>query len=67
MYCILKLNGCSFLEHPCEIDNGECEHVCNKLPDGFGCTCNEGFEIAGDEKSCNKSKMLYNFNNLAYV
>uniref|UniRef100_W4VRI0 Putative yolkless n=1 Tax=Corethrella appendiculata TaxID=1370023 RepID=W4VRI0_9DIPT len=33
-------------------DDHPCEHKCIKSPDGPVCECNDGFELAGNKKSC---------------
>jgi len=38
--------------HPCDVGNGGCEQVCVKDGDNAVCFCEEGFELAPDDKSC---------------
>ena len=35
-----------------------CEQICINLPGSFTCGCNDGYVLAADGTSCNKSKPL---------
>ena len=44
--------------HPCDkADKGGCEHTCNKKGDEAECSCDDGYLLAQDGKSCEKSKL----------
>ena len=46
-----------YIVHPCDKESkGGCEHVCNKKGTELLCTCNEGYKLKADEKSCEKSE-----------
>ena len=46
-----------FVVHPCEKeDNGGCQHKCNKQGSEASCSCNEGYQLNADTKTCDKSK-----------
>ena len=32
--------------------NGDCHQVCNNFDGGFSCSCNEGFELTSDNRTC---------------
>ena len=36
----------------CLTGNGGCEHICTNTAGSFSCSCNNGFTLAGDGKSC---------------
>ncbi len=36
----------------CSTGNGGCEHVCTNTIGSFSCSCDNGFTLAGDGKSC---------------
>lgn len=36
----------------CETNNGGCSHVCHHTSSGPVCTCNFGFRLEEDQKSC---------------
>jgi len=38
--------------HPCNYDNGGCEHMCNPAGSYGRCSCKEGFRLEADGKSC---------------
>lgn len=38
--------------NPCEFSNGGCAHKCHYDQDTVHCTCNEGFYLLEDGKSC---------------
>ena len=37
----------------CEVDNGGCEHICVNTATSVQCSCNAGYELDSDGKSCN--------------
>jgi hypothetical protein len=37
----------------CGVDNGGCEQICTNTIGSFNCTCNAGFELAYDRRTCN--------------
>ena len=48
----------SSLVHPCEKETkGGCDHICNKKGDEVLCSCNDGYKLDGDAKSCIKSML----------
>ena len=36
----------------CSTNNGGCEHVCTNTQGSFSCSCNSGFTLSTDGKSC---------------
>ena len=41
--------------HPCDKKTkGGCAHKCNKKGDGVFCSCNKGYILEKDNKSCKK-------------
>ena len=42
-------------------NNGGCDHVCNKDGDKAKCSCREGYELAEDANTCDKSKYSQNW------
>lgn len=49
--------------HPCDLgDNGGCQHVCSKKGSDVLCSCEEGFELGDDEKTCVKRKNGIQYN-----
>ena len=36
----------------CLTNNGECEHSCTNIDGSYECSCNPGYEIGNDGKSC---------------
>ena len=45
-YCfLLDLNECL-------TNNGKCEHICTNNDGSYECSCNSGYEIGNDGKSC---------------
>ena len=53
------LQSCNlYLAHPCDRkDNAGCQHTCNKNGAGFACSCNKGFKLKKDAKTCEISKL----------
>ena len=44
-----------FLVHPCdEANNGGCNQICNKKNEKHECSCETGFVLAEDKKTCSK-------------
>ena len=37
----------------CGVNNGGCEQICTNTIGSFNCTCNAGFELAYDRRTCN--------------
>ena len=38
----------------CDIDNGNCDQICNDFIGGYSCSCKEGFLLSEvDQRSCN--------------
>ena len=51
-----------YLVHPCDKrTKGGCDQTCNKEGDSFSCSCETGFKLEGDGRSCKKSKNLLIF------
>ena len=47
----------TILAHPCDKPTkGGCDQVCKKDGDKSSCSCNEGYRLEEDGKSCEKSK-----------
>lgn len=49
---------CSYLIYPSDIDecslgNGNCEHICTNTLGSRQCSCDDGYQLDGDEESCN--------------
>ncbi|XP_076462276.1 low-density lipoprotein receptor-like [Babylonia areolata] len=38
-------------ENPCKVNNGGCQHICYRSPDGAICACHSGFELAAGSKT----------------
>ena len=52
---VFLINNIPFLVHPCdEAYNGGCSQVCNKKNEKHECSCEAGFVIGEDGKSCKK-------------
>ena len=48
------------LVHPCDKKNkGGCEQICNKKGDGVICSCENGYKLFDDKKSCVKSMLCF--------
>lgn len=39
-------------KNECEEDPSPCQHTCKNLAAGFQCSCNQGYSLASDSKSC---------------
>ena len=37
----------------CDADNGGCDHTCTDLIPGHVCSCNDGYILDDDSKTCN--------------
>ena len=37
----------------CQINNGGCEQVCTNTESSYECSCNSGYQLAGDGINCN--------------
>ena len=44
----------------CSVQNGGCQHTCRNTKGGFNCSCNEGFILHEDLKSCKESECHFN-------
>ena len=61
-YNILSLNNCQLTrshkicllldEDECTLNTDGCDHNCINTPGSFVCTCNSGFFLALDQKTC---------------
>ena len=52
----------SYLVHPCnypEGENGGCNQKCSTATEEAQCSCNEGFYMTSDGKTCKESKQLW--------
>ncbi|XP_070563431.1 very low-density lipoprotein receptor-like [Ptychodera flava] len=38
----------------CKDDNGGCSHICHDSPNGHTCSCNEGYQLQDDMKTCSE-------------
>ena len=47
--CIKRINGV--------ISKGGCQHKCNNTIGSFICSCNEGFALINDKKTCKGKKL----------
>lgn len=46
-----------FLVHPCdEANNGGCNQICNKRKEKHECSCETGFVLTEDKKTCIKGQ-----------
>ena len=51
-YCfLLDLNECL-------TNNGDCEHICTNNDGSYECSCNPGYEIGNDGKSCDGKQVI---------
>ena len=59
----------SYLVHPCdEANNGGCSQICNKKNEKHECSCEVGFALEEDKKTCQKGKLTYTcLNSIMYV
>ena len=47
-------------EHPCEMkDNGGCQQICVRNSTGSVCSCNTGYELNEDGKTCTKGEQYF--------
>ena len=47
------LKVCSYLDaEECSSNNGGCAHTCTNTPGSYLCTCNDGYTLAPDKRSC---------------
>ena len=37
----------------CEVNNGPCEHICADTFTSFECSCEDGYELNTDGRTCN--------------
>ena len=44
--------------HPCTINNGGCDHECNRDGDEAKCSCKTNFLLGADGVSCTESKPM---------
>ena len=50
-----------------EADEGGCEHTCTNYEGGYYCSCNDGYRLMGDDKSCEGTNiMVYGWRRLLY-
>ena len=53
MSILIKYVG--YLVHPCdEAKNGGCNQICNKREEKHECSCEAGFELGKDKRTCKK-------------
>ena len=50
LICVVKFTPTDMDE--CETSNGGCEQVCNNTEGSFSCTCNKGYILQDDQKTC---------------
>ena len=36
----------------CAIDNGGCDHTCTNVAGSYSCSCNPGYQLQADGKTC---------------
>ena len=36
----------------CQQNNGGCDQLCTNTPSGVNCSCNNGYSLMSDDKSC---------------
>ena len=52
---MLFMHVISILVHACDkTNNGGCSQICNKKNETYKCSCNSGFVLGKDGKSCNE-------------
>ena len=50
----LLFNNISDIQE-CAIDNGGCDHNCTNVAGSYNCSCNPGFQLQADGKTCLQS------------
>ena len=43
----------------CETLSSQCNQTCTNIPGSFGCSCNVGYVLDSDGRSCNGTKMFH--------
>ena len=53
-YCFYRWSYCDFLIDidECDLDNGNCQEVCNNTLGSFECDCRTGFTLQPDGRTC---------------
>ncbi len=52
---LLLINNCQSLVHPCdEGNNGGCSQTCNKINEKHECSCEVGYVLEEDKRTCKK-------------
>lgn len=51
----------------CDTDNGQCDQLCNNYPGGYNCSCNPGYTLDIDGRSCNGNTPLYYYTSIYLV
>ena len=47
----LLISGLTDIDE-CQNSNGHCAHLCTNLDGGFACSCQPGYQLQADRKSC---------------
>lgn len=55
--CLIDI--CNYLVHPCdETRKGGCSQICNKRKGDYVCSCETGFVLAQDTRTCTKGELI---------
>ncbi|KAI0987357.1 hypothetical protein GJ496_001429 [Pomphorhynchus laevis] len=52
---------------PCKHENGGCQQICQPLDDGYKCSCDIGYRLSADRKSCVSYKSIDRVMNKAMI
>lgn len=53
------IDNCNNLVHPCdETIKGGCSQICNKRKENYKCSCETGFVLAKDKRTCTKGELI---------
>lgn len=43
----------------CSNNNGDCQHTCNNEPGSYFCSCDDGYALANNNRSCSGRYLLF--------
>ncbi len=59
---VFLINYFKSLVHPCdEASNGGCSQICNKIKEKHECSCETGFVLGKDKRTCKKGQKYTHF------